>query len=203
MTTRKRIEARQIRSEEGRSIKEVARRVGCSVSSVSVCVRDVPLTEEQREVPRQADPAYNRRLIGTYRNTELCRQKRLEAQAHGRRLAKTGKMLHAAAVMLYWAEGPRAVRRSRRTDQVDVQPVRRSPRRAATDRGLLADTARSAGELPHEVDRQRLLEVQPEETDEQTALRHCEALLHSTSVTQSIYGAIQEYGGFERPEWLG
>jgi hypothetical protein len=27
--------------------------------------------------------------------------------------------------------------------------------------------------------------------------------VHSTQVVQSIYGAIQEYGGFERPEWLG
>jgi hypothetical protein len=25
----------------------------------------------------------------------------------------------------------------------------------------------------------------------------------STRIVQSIYGAIQEYGGFERPEWLG
>jgi hypothetical protein len=24
-----------------------------------------------------------------------------------------------------------------------------------------------------------------------------------TSIVQSIYGAIQEYAGFERPEWLG
>ena len=27
--------------------------------------------------------------------------------------------------------------------------------------------------------------------------------VHSTQVVQSIYGSIQEYGGFERPEWLG
>jgi hypothetical protein len=26
--------------------------------------------------------------------------------------------------------------------------------------------------------------------------------VHSTRVVQSIYGSIQEYGGFERPEWL-
>lgn len=26
--------------------------------------------------------------------------------------------------------------------------------------------------------------------------------LHSTAVAQSIYGAIQEYGGFHRPKWL-
>ena len=28
-------------------------------------------------------------------------------------------------------------------------------------------------------------------------------VVHSTAVVQSIYGAIQEYGGFDRPEWLG
>lgn len=27
--------------------------------------------------------------------------------------------------------------------------------------------------------------------------------VHSTQVVQSIFGALQEYGGFERPEWLG
>jgi hypothetical protein len=28
-------------------------------------------------------------------------------------------------------------------------------------------------------------------------------VLHSTSILQSIYGAIQEYAGFEEPAWLG
>lgn len=27
--------------------------------------------------------------------------------------------------------------------------------------------------------------------------------VHSTEIVQSIYGAVQEYAGFERPEWLG
>jgi hypothetical protein len=27
--------------------------------------------------------------------------------------------------------------------------------------------------------------------------------VHSTAVVQSIYGAIREYAGFERPGWLG
>ena len=26
-------------------------------------------------------------------------------------------------------------------------------------------------------------------------------VVHSTAIVQSIYGAIQEYGGFARPEW--
>jgi hypothetical protein len=27
--------------------------------------------------------------------------------------------------------------------------------------------------------------------------------VHSTRVLQTIYGSIQEYGGFDRPQWLG
>jgi len=28
-------------------------------------------------------------------------------------------------------------------------------------------------------------------------------VVHSTALVQSLYGAIQEYAGVERPEWLG
>ncbi|MGH3143071.1 MAG: hypothetical protein ACRDO9_08080 [Gaiellales bacterium] len=31
----------------------------------------------------------------------------------------------------------------------------------------------------------------------------CRLSVHSTAIAQHIYGAIQEYGGFDRPEWLG
>ena len=31
----------------------------------------------------------------------------------------------------------------------------------------------------------------------------CALAVHRTRVVQSIYGGIQEYHGFERPEWLG
>jgi hypothetical protein len=30
----------------------------------------------------------------------------------------------------------------------------------------------------------------------------CRLVVHDTALVQSIYGAIQEYAGFERPEWL-
>ena len=28
-------------------------------------------------------------------------------------------------------------------------------------------------------------------------------VVHDTHLVQSIFGSIQEYGGFDRPEWLG
>lgn len=31
----------------------------------------------------------------------------------------------------------------------------------------------------------------------------CKLCVNSTAVVQSIFGSIQEYGGFERPDWLG
>lgn len=31
----------------------------------------------------------------------------------------------------------------------------------------------------------------------------CKLVVGDTQVVQSIYGSIQEYGGFNRPEWLG
>ena len=30
----------------------------------------------------------------------------------------------------------------------------------------------------------------------------CRLAVHNTRIVQTIYGSIQEYGGFERPEWL-
>ncbi len=30
----------------------------------------------------------------------------------------------------------------------------------------------------------------------------CKLTVHRTRIVQTIYGGIQEYGGFERPEWL-
>jgi hypothetical protein len=30
----------------------------------------------------------------------------------------------------------------------------------------------------------------------------CRLVVHDTALVQSIYGAIQEYAGFDRPEWL-
>jgi len=31
----------------------------------------------------------------------------------------------------------------------------------------------------------------------------CKLVVHRRAIVQTIYGSIQEYGGFDRPEWLG
>ena len=63
MKTHERELARLLRRDEGLPIKEIARRLSVSKSSVSHRVRDVELTAEQQEALRAMNPAYNRQWL--------------------------------------------------------------------------------------------------------------------------------------------
>jgi transcriptional regulator with XRE-family HTH domain len=56
MKIRERDEARTLRREQGQSIKEIARAVGVSCSSVSLWVRDIELTPAQIEALAAPEP---------------------------------------------------------------------------------------------------------------------------------------------------
>jgi hypothetical protein len=50
---------------------------------------------------------------------------------------------------------------------------------------------------------QPLLQVQPEEArTNKLPYGTCSLRVHSTRIVQTIFGSIQGYGGFDRPEWL-
>jgi hypothetical protein len=106
--TRERVLARRLRREEGASIKDITRRVGVSVSSVSLWVRDIELSAEQHAVLAARNVAYNRQMSGTWKQAATRRAERVEYQEHGRAIARFGDPLFAAGCMLYWAEGARA-----------------------------------------------------------------------------------------------
>lgn len=104
----KRIKARKLR-KKGVSIKDIARKLQVSTSSVSLWCRDVILTSDQiREFERRArDPNYGRRL-----QYALSQQKKREEKT--RRLLNEGikeigllskRELFLVGVALYWAEG--------------------------------------------------------------------------------------------------
>jgi hypothetical protein len=97
--------ARRLRREEGLPVKEISERVGVSVSSVSLWVRDIVLTAEQQAALDARNPVRNGQLKGTAVTASRARTSREAAQAHGRRLARENDPLHRAGCMLYWAEG--------------------------------------------------------------------------------------------------
>jgi transcriptional regulator with XRE-family HTH domain len=103
--TEEREKARSLRQKEGLPIKEIARRVGVSVSSVSEWVRDIELTDEQHEALLARNPAYNRQLSGWAVAAARRREERRAAQEEGRELARRRDPVHVAGCMLYWAEG--------------------------------------------------------------------------------------------------
>jgi transposase-like protein len=105
MKAKAREEARRLRIENGLSIVEIARRVGVSKGTTSVWLRDIVLTDEQKQRLSDRNPAFANQTLGSVRNQEkqkLCREK---YQEEGATRAREGNILHAIGCMLYWGEG--------------------------------------------------------------------------------------------------
>jgi transcriptional regulator with XRE-family HTH domain len=213
-----------MRRELGLSVKEIARRVEVSPGTASRWLRDVPLTVEQRAALDAANPVLNGQMAGARRIAESARAARLRAQAHGRELARRGDPQHQAGCMLYWAEGSKSRNKVVFTNS-DVSMVQFFVRFLRQCYGV-ADEAMTLSLNVHlgnglsldEIERWWLAALELPATCLRTAavnrvsrsslgkrppLVHGTArlMVGSTFVVQSIYGAIQAYGEFERDAW--
>src|ERR1039457_4206663 len=102
----RREEARRLRSEEGRSVKEIAGMVGCSVGSSSLWLRDIQLTPAQEAALNARNPVRNGQMLGARNRAVRARAQRLRWQGEGvERAQAMGLDLYTAGCMLYWAEG--------------------------------------------------------------------------------------------------
>jgi hypothetical protein len=90
---------------QGHSYSEIQQVVGVSTSSLSLWLKDVPLTEEHRIAIEQ------RRVAGRERTIEALRGRRMAREQHTRDTAarQIGELaeseLFVAGVVAYWAEG--------------------------------------------------------------------------------------------------
>jgi predicted transcriptional regulator len=219
--------ARRLRREQGLSIKEIEKRLGVSRSSVSIWVRDIELTPAQHARLLRQNPAHNRQRAGHAAWSALRREQRLRCQEHGRRLARRADAFHAAGCMLFWAEGAKE-RDSVHLANSDPEMLRffiAFLRRyyAVPDAkfrvrcNLFADHLERQRDVEdHWLDAVDLPRSCLIRSTVNTYSRHsqrkrlnmlpygtCRLTVNSVDVAQSLFGAIQEYGGFERPEWLG
>jgi hypothetical protein len=203
-------------------MKEIARIVGVSLSSVSLWVRDIELDEVQHASLRCR--AARRRGEAS---AAWARARRREAQQLGRERARDGDPLHMAGCMLFWAEGDKhrnGVRLAnsdpnllrlfvaflRRCYDADVS-------RIAIRCYLFADHIERQREiedfwlrtleLPDSCLRSSIVNVYSKYSQKKRRNKlprgTCKVAYDDTQTVQSIYGAIQEYAGFDRPEWLG
>jgi transcriptional regulator with XRE-family HTH domain len=224
--TRERELARHLRRVEGASIKDIARLVGVSASSVSTWVRDIALTPEQHEALAARNVAYNRQMSGTWNQAARRRAQRVDYQEHGRAIARFGDPLFVAGCMLYWAEGAKS-RNTVKFTNSDPEMVRFFVR-FLRDRFEVGDDAISltcnlfadhqarqreierfwldVAELPESCLRKSTVNVYSKYSQKKrrNKLPHgtCRLTVCRTWLAQSIYGAIQEIGGFTREAWL-
>jgi hypothetical protein len=201
-------------------MKHIARRLGVSVSSISLWVRDVELSPDQRAGLR------NKMSGGWSANARAARRRRRESQEHGRQLVRAADPLFLAVCMLFWAEGSKE-RNSVVFVNSDPEMIALFKRALTTTFGvpdskfrvacnLFADHAARQTEvedfwlekleLPRSCLRKSIVNVYSKHTQKKRRNRllygTCRLVVCDTAVAQAIYGGIQEYAGFDRPDWL-
>ena len=214
-------EARRLRRELGMPMKRIAAQLGVSLSSVSLWVRDIELDPAHRERNRRQE--YAKRAT-TWSDTN--RGKRLAYQQRGREMALRGDPLHQAGCMLYWAEGSKDrnaicfansdlamvrffVRFLRTCFDVSPDELTLSLNVYTGNGFTLAEIERhwlTELELPKSCLRSHIVNHFPTSSSGRRRNRLpygvCSIKLFRTRIVQHIYGAIQEYAGFEEPRWL-
>jgi hypothetical protein len=159
-------------------------------------------------------------------NAALRREARMLAQEDGRVRAMRADPLHVAGCMLYWAEGRKSRNQLRLTNS-DPDLVRFFVRFLRHHFGVRDDEIRITCNLfADHAERQREIEqfwldtagvpgtslckstvntyskYSKKKRRKKLPYGTCQVTVSRTRIVQSIYGAIQEYAGFERPEWL-
>jgi hypothetical protein len=90
---------------EGRSYREIREVVGVSKSTLSLWLRDVPLTEDQKLALAQRGPALTTARFETNRAFATCRRERIGTDACNQIAEVSESELFVAGVVAYWAEG--------------------------------------------------------------------------------------------------
>lgn len=221
----KRVAARLLRERDGLPIREIASALDVAVSSVSTWVRDVPLTPAQEAALVARNPVYTRSLAGHRASAANARRARRTAQAAGRAMARRGDPLHRTGCMLYWGEGSKSRNVAALTNAdadmlaVFVRFLNECYAIPPTRMCFSVNCHLNNGLTLEQIETWWLtrLGLPPGCRRKATVDRPSRAsngrhnvllygtarvVVNSTAVVQSIYGAIQEYAGIERPEWL-
>lgn len=212
-------QARDLR-RQGMSVGDIARTLSVSRGSVSVWVRDIELTEAQKEHLKQNKIHWGAQNKGAKTNQRRALEKRELYQEAGRNRAREGRPLHLAGCMLYWAEGAKRKNNLYFVNS-DVNMLRLYIRFLREELGV-QDTEISLYIHCHNAAHIERIQhywldvlVLPKSSLRQAYVKKgsdtrrnilingvCGIAVYKTELVQHVYGAIQEYAGFDCPEWL-
>lgn len=209
----------------GKSIREIALELGVSRSSVSLWVRHIELTEAQRDEIKHRHPYYHGQHAGSKANRAKFLAIRQQYQAEGRLKAQERDPLHIAGCMLFWAEGKKDKNclSITNSDPGMLQFFAKFLRECLhvadeqmvvyincyTGNGLSLEEIEQYWldvlKLPHTCLRKSVVNSQPRSSQQKGRKLYygvCCLAVHKTQLVQQVYGAIQEYAGIDKPEWL-
>jgi hypothetical protein len=228
MKPEKREEARKLRAD-GCSVKEIASKTGTSVSSVSNWVRDIQLTEEQKVILLDRNPLARRRDGEKWREAQIQTwlKRRESFQDEGRQMARTRDVDFIAGCMLYWAEGTKGKNTVALTNTdshmllLFVSFLKRWFDLKDEDFSFKVQWYSSSGNsaddvqrywcgvlgLPPSCMRKGQIDNISKYSQKKKGNKHpfgtCTVRANRTDVVQKIFGAIQEFAGFENKNWIG
>lgn len=216
--------ARQLR-EQGFSLREISKTLGVSKGSVSLWVRDINLTDDQR---KKLFTNQIKSLINFGYDTSIeFREKRRQFQLGGEIKAKENDADHKAMCMLYWAEGSKSknqvvftnsdvymmqyfIKLFKRYFDLKDQDIKIRIK-THIDNGLklndIEDYWLKSLELPRECLGKSFVDYRKADRNKDFKKRKlyygvCAFIVNRTEIIQHIYGAIQEYANFKNDEWL-
>lgn len=212
------------------SMKRIAARLGVSVATVHAWTSDIELTDEQRRRnlfgplgPQNPERVAKR--IETWKRKH--KEKRLRHQTEGRERARGRDPLHMAGCMLYWAEGAKG-KNTLTFANSDLNMVkffcrflRECFELAPGDFRMRLNVYLGNGMSITQIENHWLGELKlPRSSLRAHSINHfptsssgrkrnklpygvCTvSVARSTWLVQHIFGAIQEYAGFDEPRWL-
>lgn len=216
-----------MRRELGLSYKKIAAHLSVSPDSVFNWARDIPISEEHRRRNLEHMTAKSEVVMKRAETwSAVNRERRLAYQAEGRSRAQLHDPLHQAGCLLYWAEGSKE-RNSAVFANSDPAMLRLYKRflvecfdLTATEMSVRLNVYLGNGRtidqveefwlttltLPRSCLRRHVIDHFPTSSSGSRPNRLpngvCTLQVCRTSVVQHIFGAIQEYAGFDEPRWL-
>lgn len=225
MKVEERQKAREMR-KNGESLKTIARQLEVAKSTVSGWIKDIELSEDQKRnlLDRSRMWGYN---SGQKRKHEELRK---QYQEIGREKIRQGNYssLYLTGCMLYWAEGYKSNNKNKVTfvnsdpsmiqlflrflrENFDIEDNIRLSINCYTDNDLSIEEIENYWLDISGLTRDRLKKTQVNKSSSYSKTLRKNILkygtvginVNRTDVLQEIYGAIQEYAGFTREDWLG
>lgn len=216
-------EARRLRKEFGLPLKEISEKLGVSKGSVSLWVRNIELTDEQKLKLCANSPNH---MLGSKKLSKIKSDTRKQYQNFGAEKIKNSNDLFLAGCMLFWAEGSKCknslifVNSDVFMIKIFMKFLRECIHVEDKDIKISINCYTSNGIKSEEIEEYWLKETKlTKDNLNKTIINNipssgksykknklfygiCRITVHSTEIVQQVFGAINAFCGCKEYRWI-